>query len=61
MRTSFTRLLNRILLVLVMLGFCLVKSYGQEFKNGVQQGVIRIKIKPEVATTMNVSLSLIHI
>jgi subtilisin family serine protease len=44
-------------MILVILGFSLLTSYGQEFKDGVLQGTIRIKIKPEIATALQTQSS----
>lgn len=55
MRKSFTKLLKLVLIALIMLVSGLLNSYAQEFKDGVLQGTIRIKIKPEVATALSVS------
>ncbi len=52
MKKLFTKLLKVVLLILVMLGIGMFQSYGQEFKDGVMQGKIRIKIKPSVAASV---------
>ena len=52
MKKLFTKLLKVVLLILVMMGIGLFQSYGQEFKDGVMQGKIRIKIKPSVAASL---------
>jgi len=55
MLKSFTKILKLTLLVLFMLGLGRLNSFGQEFKDGVLQGTIRIKIKPELATSVKIS------
>ena len=55
MKKTFTNLLKLVLLVLVMLGLGLTNSFGQEYKDGVLQGIIRIKIKPELASDIKIS------
>ncbi len=52
MKKLFTKLLKVVLLILVMLGIGMFQSFGQEFKDGVMQGKIRIKIKPSVAASV---------
>lgn len=57
MRKSFTRLFKLILLVLTLVGLSLLNSFGQEYKDGILQGTIRIKIKPTIASAVNASKS----
>ncbi len=57
MKKNFTQLLKFILLVIILTGFGHLYSYSQEYKNGIQQGTIRIKIKPTLAENMNISKS----
>jgi subtilisin family serine protease len=57
MRKLFTKLLKLALLVLVMLALGLSNSFGQEYKDGVLQGTIRIKIRPELASDVKISNS----
>ncbi len=52
MRKTFTHSFRLVLVVLVVLGFGLLNSFGQEFSNGVMQGTIRIKIKPSIASSV---------
>lgn len=57
MRKSFTTLLKLVLLVLTLVGFSLLNSFGQEFKDGILQGTIRIKIRPTVVSAMSTDKS----
>ena len=57
MSKSFTRLLKLVFLVLILAGFGLLNSYGQEYKDGILQGTIRIKIKPTLASAVKISKS----
>jgi hypothetical protein len=52
MRKTFTISLRMVLIVLIVFGFGLLNSSGQEFKDGVMQGTIRIKIKPTIASSI---------
>lgn len=54
---SFTKLLRFVFLFLVLTGFGMLNSYGQEYKNGVLQGTIRIKIKPTLGSAVKISKS----
>lgn len=57
MSKSFTSLLKYVFLVLILAGFGLLNSYAQEYKSGVLQGTIRIKIKPTLASAVKISKS----
>lgn len=57
MSKSFTRLLKFVLLVLILAGIGLTNSFGQEYKAGVLQGTIRIKIKPTLGSAVKISKS----
>ena len=57
MSKSITRLLKYVFLVLILAGFGLTNSYSQEYKAGVLQGTIRIKIKPTLASAVKISKS----
>lgn len=54
MRKLFTNLLKLLLLALVIAGFGVLNSYSQEYKSGVLQGTIRIKVKPTIASAMKI-------
>lgn len=57
MRKTSTRLLKLFLLVLVLLGFGILNSFSQNYKSGILQGTIRIKVKPTIASAMKISKS----
>ncbi|MHC1704949.1 MAG: S8 family serine peptidase [Tenuifilaceae bacterium] len=54
MRNSFTQLFKLFLLALVLVGFGILNSYSQEYKSGVLQGTIRIKVKPTIASAIKI-------
>lgn len=49
--------MKNVILVLILAVFGLTNSFGQEYKAGVLQGTIRIKIKPTLASAVKVSKS----
>jgi hypothetical protein len=55
MKKSSTHMLKFILLALIFAGFG--NLYAQQYKNGLLQGTIRIKIKPTIASAVNISKS----
>jgi len=57
MKRNSTQMLKFILLVLILTGFSILDSFSQEFKNGVLQGTIRIKIKPTIAEALKIKKS----
>ena len=46
MKKNSTQMLKLVLLVLIFTGFGHLYSHSQEYKDGILQGTIRIKIKP---------------
>lgn len=57
MRKKFTRLLFLALMIGSLLGLTFLDSYGQEYKNGVLQGAIRVKLKPTIGSAIKLSKS----
>ena len=57
MKHKSTRLLRSVLLIVALIGFGLLHSFGQDYRGGVLQGTIRIKLKPTLASAIKISKS----
>ena len=51
------KLLRSALLIVVLIGFGLLNSIAQEYRSGVLQGTIRIKLKPTLSSAIKISKS----
>lgn len=57
MNYKSTKLFKSILLIVALVGFSFLHSFGQEYRDGVLQGTIRIKIKPTLSSAIKISKS----